>query len=167
MNKIMNWVIAATLVCGIQSATAQTLRGTVTDAITGEPLIGATVRIVEMTDMAAVADIDGNYVIKVKQGGRYTVETRYIGYEPSVMKEIMISGAKEVVLDIELREPDKAELDRQTLVACRAVVDIAGIDRVQRPEEPLRIALLRLFGLTLTDSVRCLEQGNSSRVLRH
>ena len=105
MKNIWNWMLAAILViCGITVAEAETLRGTVKDAITGEPLIGATVRIAELDNVAAVSDIDGNYKITISQGGRYTIETNYIGYEPSVMKEILISGAKEVVMDITLRE---------------------------------------------------------------
>lgn len=85
------------------SAQAQTLRGTVKDAITGEPLVGATVKIVELST-GAVADLNGNYVVKLQQGGRYTIESQFIGYEPSIHKEIMISGVKDVILDIELRE---------------------------------------------------------------
>ena len=105
MRKMMNWVMAATLtLCGAVNMQAETLRGTVKDAITGEALIGATVKIVELDNVAAVSDMDGNYLINLSKGGRYTIETNYIGYESSVMKEILISGAKEVVIDIALRE---------------------------------------------------------------
>ena len=105
MRKIKLWVLAVILtICGTMSMQAETLRGTVKDAITGEPLIGATVKIAELDNVAAVTDIDGNYLINISKGGRYTIETNYIGYEPSVMKEILISGAKEVVLEISLHE---------------------------------------------------------------
>ena len=80
----MNWVLAATLtLCGAVNVQAETLRGTVKDAITGEVLIGATVKIVELDNVAAVSDMDGNYLINLSKGGRYTIETNYIGYEPS------------------------------------------------------------------------------------
>lgn len=105
MKQMKLWMHAAILIiCGTVSMQAETLRGTVKDAITGEPLIGATVRVVELQGAAAVTDIDGNYLINISQGGRYTIESTYIGYEPSMMKEILISGAKEVMLDITLRE---------------------------------------------------------------
>lgn len=105
MKETRLWLFAAILaICGAVNMQAETLRGTVKDAITGEPLMGATVKIVELSGAAAVADIDGNYKITIGQGGRYTIEANYIGYEPSMMKEILISGAKEVVVDITLRE---------------------------------------------------------------
>ncbi len=105
MKRITNFLLTITLIfCGAVSMQAETLRGTVKDAITGEPLIGATVKIVELENAAAIADIDGKYQINLSKGGRYTIEANYVGYEPSVTKEILISGAKEVVLDITLRE---------------------------------------------------------------
>jgi len=105
MKRITIFLVTVTLIfCGAVSMQAETLRGTVKDAITGEPLIGATVRIVELENAAAIADIDGKYQINLSKGGRYTIEANYVGYEPSVTKEILISGAKEVVLDITLRE---------------------------------------------------------------
>ncbi len=85
---------------------AETLRGTVKDAITGEALMGATVKVVELS-MGAVADIDGNYRINLANGGRYTIEVSFIGYERAVMKEVLVSGAKEVVLDVDLSESNR------------------------------------------------------------
>ncbi|MDO4984865.1 MAG: TonB-dependent receptor [Prevotella sp.] len=103
-TTIINLLSTAILLCGAMNVQAETLRGTVKDAVTGEALIGATVKIAELENAAAVADMDGNFTIKISKGGRYTIETNYIGYEPSVMKEILISGPKEVVLEIALRE---------------------------------------------------------------
>jgi len=88
----------------VMPAMAQTMRGTVTDAITGETLIGATVKIVELQGVAAVTDINGHYRLDVGTPGRYTIETSYVGYEPSIMKEVLLVGAKEVVTDITLSE---------------------------------------------------------------
>ena len=107
-------ILLIALMSLVQAIHAETLRGTVKDAVTGEALIGATVKIVELDDAIAVTDIDGNYKINLSRGGRFTIETNYIGYEPSVMKEILISGAKEVVVDIALRE-NNTELKEVTI----------------------------------------------------
>ena len=87
-----------------QSIVAQTIKGRVTDAITGETLIGAAVKVVEIPSAGAETNIDGEFSININQSGRYTIQTSYIGYEPSVLKEVLVAGAKEVVLDIALRE---------------------------------------------------------------
>lgn len=104
MKKRMNLILATILtICGGMSIQAQTVRGTVTDAISGEKLIGATVKVVE-TETGTVVDLEGNFRIDIPQSGRYTLETSYVGYEPNVMKEVLVAGVKEVVIDIQLRE---------------------------------------------------------------
>ncbi len=104
MKKRMNLILATILtICGGVSIQAQTVRGTVTDAISGEKLIGATVKVVE-TGTGSVVDLEGNFRIDIPQSGRYTLETSYVGYEPNVMKEVLVAGVKEVVIDIQLRE---------------------------------------------------------------
>ena len=87
-----------------QSVVAQTVKGRVTDAISGEILIGAHVKVAELPGAGGVTNIDGEFSINLARSGRYTIETSYIGYEPSVLKEVLVAGAKEVVLDITLRE---------------------------------------------------------------
>lgn len=107
MTFISKLVILFVVMAGIllpQSVVAQTVEGRVTDAITGEVLIGAAVKVVELPGVGGVADMDGEFSINITQSGRYTIETSYIGYEPSVLKEVLVAGAKDVVLDITLRE---------------------------------------------------------------
>ena len=104
MKTNKNLILVTSLtICGGVSIQAQTVRGTVTDAISGEKLIGATVKVVE-TGTGSVVDLEGNFRIDIPQSGRYTLETSYVGYEPNVMKEVLVAGVKEVVIDIQLRE---------------------------------------------------------------
>ena len=93
-----------------QSVVAQTIKGKVTDAITGEALNGAAVRVLELPLTGVATDAEGEFSISLAQSGRYTIETTYVGYEPSVLKEVLVAGAKEVVLEITLRE-NISELD--------------------------------------------------------
>ena len=87
-----------------QSVVAQTVKGRVTDAITGEPLIGAAVQVVELQGVGGLTNMDGEFNINVTQSGRYTIKTSYVGYEPNIMKEVLVAGAKDVMLEITLRE---------------------------------------------------------------
>ena len=100
-------VMLVAVVAGVllpHSVVAQTIKGSVTDAITGEALIGAAVKVAELKDVGGITNIDGEFSITITQPGRYTIETSYMGYEPSVLKEVLVAGAKDVVLDITLRE---------------------------------------------------------------
>ncbi len=65
------------------------ITGTLTDAETGEPLIGATVGI-QGTTKGAITDIDGNYLMLNVAPGSYTLEARYIGYATVVVQEVVV-----------------------------------------------------------------------------
>ena len=58
------------------------VKGHVKDA-TGEPIIGATVR-VDGTQTATITDFDGNFVLKAKQGA--TLSISYVGYVTTQVK---------------------------------------------------------------------------------
>ena len=58
------------------------VKGHVKDA-TGEPIIGATVR-VDGTQTATITDFDGNFVLKANQGDDITIS--YIGYQTATVK---------------------------------------------------------------------------------
>ncbi|HCZ22153.1 MAG TPA: hypothetical protein DHU72_01405, partial [Rikenellaceae bacterium] len=51
--------------------------GTVTDAATGEPLIGA---VVNVDELWAITDADGKFVIDKVQPGKYDIKVSILGY---------------------------------------------------------------------------------------
>ena len=63
----------------VLSFAQQSLSGTITDADTGEPLLGVTV-LVQGTNKGTVSDFDGNYTINNLNPGDYVVEVSYTGY---------------------------------------------------------------------------------------
>ena len=71
--------------CGLGALTAQvTIQGIVTDEISGEALIGATV-IVEGTGSGTVTDYDGSYILKIKEDLPANVVFSYVGYADQVI----------------------------------------------------------------------------------
>ena len=82
----------------------QTVRGQVCDVASGEPMIGVTITVENGTTMGTVSDADGNFVIKNVPVGRHSVRTTYIGYEPVLLKEQLVSSGKELVLTLRMRE---------------------------------------------------------------
>ena len=61
------------------SAYSQSISGTVTDAETGDPLLGVTI-VLKNTNKGVVTDFDGNYIINNVEPGDYTIDLSYIGY---------------------------------------------------------------------------------------
>jgi len=64
----------------VLAQTTATIAGTVTDAKTGEPLIGVSVRL-DSTSLGAVTNIDGFYEIKNIPPKTYNITASYVGYE--------------------------------------------------------------------------------------
>ena len=78
-----------------------TLSGVVTDAETGEALIGANVFVPEV-HRGAATDLDGRYTILGVPVGTYTVLVSYVGYDPSEAEGIEVSAGRTSTLDAAL-----------------------------------------------------------------
>ena len=122
MKKIILLLFAVSLSCGAISQTL--LSGTITDAATGEALIGAT--IVYGKGMGTATDYEGNYAITIQQGER-SLKVSYVGYE-EISKMVKING-KTQTLDFKLSTITLNEVqvvadvarDRETPVAFSTV----------------------------------------------
>lgn len=85
----------------------QTVRGTVVDADTRQPLVGANVILID-TDYGAVTDSVGRFALQSVPVGRYRLRVSYLGYNTQVLREILVESGKEVVRHIELLESPTA-----------------------------------------------------------
>ncbi len=95
-RKLVSLVAALMLMLGFGSAAAQTqVRGTVVDE-TGEALIGASV-IEKGSSMGVITDIDGNFVIIVKDPATAVLTVSYIGYDP---KEVPVNGQTDLFIQM-------------------------------------------------------------------
>lgn len=65
------------------------LAGKITDAVTGEALIGANVVLVN-TSQGAAADINGEYFILNITPGTYSVRISFVGYQPQTFTDVRI-----------------------------------------------------------------------------
>ena len=82
----------------------QTVRGQVCDVASGEPMIGVSISVENGTTMGTVTDGEGNFVIKNVPVGRHSVRATYVGYEPVLLKEQLVTSGKELVLSLRMRE---------------------------------------------------------------
>lgn len=85
------------------SQTAGKISGSVTDAATGEALIGVNV-IVDNTYMGAASDLDGKYFILNVPPGTYKVKFMLMGYQTKSVEGVLVSVNRTTPLDLKLQE---------------------------------------------------------------
>ena len=93
---------------------AEHVKGYVRDAETGEPLIGAVVRLAT-TNRAVTTDVNGYYELDVTGMKNGVIELFYIYYKDFSSEEIIFTG-KDQMLDFNMT-PDNAQLDEIVVVA--------------------------------------------------
>ncbi|MBO0932391.1 TonB-dependent receptor [Fibrella aquatilis] len=87
--KHLYLLLLLTLVVSV--AHAATLKGTITDAQTGESLVGATVMLNGSVELGVVTGLNGSYTLKAVPEGSYTLTVSYVSYQTST-KTIAIAG---------------------------------------------------------------------------
>ena len=116
----------------------QTIKGVVKDAASGSSIPYATV-ILSNTNpqIGTTSDSLGRFRFNQIPIGRYDIQVSYLGYEPTVMKEILLTSAKEVNCDIALVESSQ-KLDK---VVVRAKVN------KERPLNPMALTGGRMISV--------------------
>lgn len=79
------------------------IAGTVTDAATGETLIGVNV-LIAGTSQGAVTNENGFYSILNVSPGTYTLRASYIGFATQVIEDVRVSIDQTTTVDVEMRE---------------------------------------------------------------
>ncbi|MFC2101733.1 TonB-dependent receptor [Bacteroidota bacterium] len=110
--RILSVISIALLFPVLVHAQLQTIKGTVSDATTGETLIGATILYGE--GKGGVSDLDGQYKLSVP-AGTYTVKVSYVGYIEQ--QQTVTTGNKPVTLNFKLKT--------MTLTEVEVVADVA------------------------------------------
>lgn len=105
-----------------------TMKGQITDAKNGDPLIGANV--VAKQDGQIMGggrtDYDGNYTIKGLQVGKYEIEVSYMGYT-TVKTEINVKASGFTVYNEQLEKSGATQLKEVTIKAQKVpVIDIGA-----------------------------------------
>ncbi len=87
---------------GLALAQKGTLAGKVIDAVSGDPLPGASV-LVQGLDIGGATNSDGEYTIPNVPAGEHTVVARFIGYK-SASKKVTVTGGSIIELNFQLSE---------------------------------------------------------------
>jgi TonB-dependent receptor len=110
---------------------AQTLKGNVTDAKTGEALIGATVHIANTNlKLNTSVKLDGSYTFKNVPAGTYKLQVKYVGYKTTKEYAVDVSAGNTAVLNV-------AMVDNATALNEVTITEHASkeTDRFARNEE--------------------------------
>lgn len=151
MQKRIYWLFLFSLLNTIvfsQNITT-TVRGTVQDALTQQPLFGATVEVFNIQHSAGnTTDSLGNFTIRNIPVGRYEVEISYLGYETLVLTETLLESGKEKILSINLPE-SFSELQQ---VVVKSTTQNANISPLSNHE--ITIEEVKRFPATFFDPAR-------------
>ena len=82
----------------------QTIRGLVTDVASDAPLPLAGIKILNTDIPATATNAEGQFVLPNIPVGRYDLQVSFMGYETEIVKDIVLTSAKEVNLEIRLKE---------------------------------------------------------------
>ena len=104
MKKIYILTLLICLTC-FGTSFAQTLKGHIYDAKTNEPLVGAAVTYKLHGNQGVVSNINGEYEIKLPEGGVDLVFS-YVGYD-DVLMPIVINKREVVTKDVYMKESTK------------------------------------------------------------
>ncbi len=126
-------------------AQTQTVKGTVRDKTTQQPIIGASVFIssLDNQDLGVSTDEAGNFEILNVPLGRQTIECSYIGYQTYSSEGFIVSSTKAVFLEINMLE---GGVDVGELV-------ITSSSKVNAPVNELAVVSTRSFSADETDRI--------------
>jgi outer membrane receptor protein involved in Fe transport len=146
---LITMLIASSFIYGAETGK---IAGRVIDASTNQPLIGVNV-VVEGTELGAPTDANGRYLITNVRVGTYSVLASYIGYEPVVVKGILVLPDQTATVDFKLN-PTVLQIEKPIEVTAEKEVYIrtaTATTHVQLAEEFNRLPVItlgQLVGLT-------------------
>ncbi len=83
----------------------QSIRGTVRDQDSGQPLVGASVWVEENDNLRGViTNLKGQFFIGEIPVGRHEIQVSYLGYQATQIRDLLLIAGKETVLEVNLVE---------------------------------------------------------------
>ena len=119
-KKLIFYLIFALSFFRVFAGTTGKLTGKVTDQNTGEPLIGVNI-LLEGTSFGVATDDEGNYLIINIPPGNYSLKVTYIGYQPFVTRNVVISTDQTTRIDVKLDE-SVITMEGVEVVAQRSII---------------------------------------------
>jgi TonB-dependent receptor len=155
-----------------------TIDGIVTDAKSGETVIGANV-VIQGTTVGSQTDIDGKYIIPNVKPGTYNLTISYVTYKAHTVPDVIVESGKITSISVQMQE-DVSELQEVVITGTREINNdislisaikesklvVSGISAQQISMSQDRDAaqvVRRVPGVTLQDNRFVVVRGLSSR----
>ncbi len=166
------------MTASIVQAQNGSIEGKITDATTGEALRQASISVVN-TKKGAYSDTKGTFRIKKVDAGTYAVKATYVGYEPTIVQNVVVSEDGVTTLAILL--VPTARSGKEVVVAATKINDNAAALLIERknasqvsdgigreemsklPDSDAGQSLKRVSGVTLLDGKYVYVRGVSDR----
>lgn len=155
-----------------------TIRGAVKDAKTKEALIGCTVQ-VNGTQLGAVTDLEGSFIIQNVPAGLHQVQVSYVSYQTKAIPNVRVESGNTTTIDTELQEEGKSlqevvvRATKQTNTEVAVITEIkqlkpiaVGISAqqiVKSQDRDAAAAIRRVPGVSIVDNRFVLVRGLGSR----
>ncbi|MBX2957594.1 MAG: carboxypeptidase-like regulatory domain-containing protein [Cyclobacteriaceae bacterium] len=166
------------LVCSITLAQTGTITGKITDAKTGEEIIGANVSI-QGTSVGDATNLEGKFTIANIKPGAYTLVVSFLTYKTHTIPDITVEPGKITTVNVGMQE-DATELDEIVVQGTREINNdlslinairdsklvVSGISAEQIVRIPDRDAaqiMQRVPGISIVDNRFVMIRGVSER----
>jgi hypothetical protein len=84
---------------------SQIIKGKIVDESTKLPLPGVTIQVVDSTkNISTATDLNGDFKLNNVSLGRHTIKISFMGYEPAIIPNVLVTAGKEAILNISLTE---------------------------------------------------------------
>ncbi len=102
LKRLALFMFATMIALVVNAQSGGTIRGTMTDKNTGEPLPFANVVVFKGGAQVAgtMTDFDGKYSVAALTPGTYTIQASYVGYTPIKMEGVVVNDGKITFADI-------------------------------------------------------------------
>ncbi|MCB0642533.1 MAG: TonB-dependent receptor, partial [Phaeodactylibacter sp.] len=121
----------------------QNIRGTVVDKLTQQPLIGASILLLNADEtVGTTSDENGAFLLAAVPVGRVRLSCSYIGYESQQSEDFILSSTKELVVQFELLEGINLE-----------GVEVSASGNVNAPINTLSVVSTRSFSVEETERI--------------
>ncbi|MEG1574564.1 MAG: carboxypeptidase-like regulatory domain-containing protein, partial [Bacteroidales bacterium] len=172
------FVVFLSLMMITEGISAARVGGEIKDAKSGEAIIGATVKLRDNGQIAAVSDLDGSFVLNIPDVEKYPVmlTVSYIGYKPSDVS-VSKNGGMSVIIPLtpqdvimndvtvvgRLNTGSEAGILTSTRLSTSVTVGISAGQISKTPDSDAGEVIKRVPGISLIDGRYIIVRGLSQR----